>query len=150
MRKEKITKENLLATDLSININRKLAKYMSLNEVIIFQYIYCKLQYNEKIDENYVAGRYWVCSSIREFSKDLDFLSESTIKRLLQQLEKEGLLITAIYNKYKYDRTKWYSIDYDKIVDFYEKRRIKKQILSIKRTMAGLKGYKVKKRKLYK
>lgn len=58
MRKEKVTKENLLDTDLSININRKLAKYMSLNEVIIFQYIYCKLQYNEKIDENYVAGRY--------------------------------------------------------------------------------------------
>lgn len=151
MIRQKLTKENLLSNDSSIEINRTLAKYMSLAEGAIFQQIYCNLKYNEMMNENYVEGRYWVRNSIREWKKsEFNFLSESTIKRSLRQLEKDGVLITAIHNKDKRDRTKWYSIDYDRLVDFREKRRIKKQILSIKRTMAGLEGCKIKKRKLYK
>ncbi|HHD2754430.1 TPA: hypothetical protein ACOTG0_003285 [Clostridium perfringens] len=149
MIREQLTKERLLSNDSSIKINRTLAKYMSLTEAVVFRQIHCYLQYNEIMNENYVEGRYWVCNSIREWKKELDFLSEATIKRSLRQLEKDGVLITAIHNKDKRDRTKWYSIDYDRLVDFCEKRRIKKQILSRKRIMAGLEGFKVKKRKVY-
>ncbi len=45
----------------------------------------------------------------------LPFWSESTIKRTIKSLEKQGYLISGNFNRSKMDQTKWYSIDYEKL-----------------------------------
>lgn len=44
-----------------------------------------------------------------------EFWSESTLRRIFTSLEKKGILIVGNFNKMGFDRTKWYSIDYDKL-----------------------------------
>ncbi len=41
--------------------------------------------------------------------------SETTMRTAFKNLEKQGLLITANYNKAKFDKTKWYRINYEKL-----------------------------------
>lgn len=48
-----------------------------------------------------------------EWNKQFPWLSLKTLKRKFKSLEDKGLLITGNYNKAKFDRTKWYRINYD-------------------------------------
>ena len=145
---EELTVEQLLFNEFPITINRTLAKCMSLTEAVIFQQIHYWLQQNKKKDLNFIDGRYWTYNSTKEWHEsDFDFLSESTIKRTLVKLEKDGLLISANYNKMKMDRTKWYSINYENLLNFCKKRLSEKHLLTLKRKEAGIKGVQVKKQK---
>ena len=46
-------------------------------------------------------------------AKQFPFWSERTIKRTFGSLEKQNLLHVGNYNKAGFDRTKWYSINYE-------------------------------------
>ena len=46
-------------------------------------------------------------------AKALSFWSVITIKRTVYSLEKQNLLYVGNYNKAKFDKTKWYSINYE-------------------------------------
>ena len=43
-----------------------------------------------------------------------------TIKRIIRKLEKEGYLLSANYNRLKMDKTKWYSINYEKVSELWD------------------------------
>lgn len=144
----KIKVEELLYNDEPITINRKLAKCLGLKEAVIFQQIHYWLQVNKKKHNNYIEGRYWTFNSIAKWhEEEFDFLSVRTIERTLKSLENEGLLISNMFNKMKGDKTKWYSIDYDKLIEVAEIRLSKKETLSKKRSEAGKKGVLAKKEK---
>lgn len=51
----------------------------------------------------------------------LSFWSIETIKRVIRRLEQNGYLFAANYNRFKMDKTKWYSINYEKVGEFWEK-----------------------------
>ena len=46
-------------------------------------------------------------------AKALSFWSVITIKRTVYSLEKQNLLYVGNYNKAKFDKTKWYGINYE-------------------------------------
>jgi DNA-binding HxlR family transcriptional regulator len=48
-----------------------------------------------------------------DWSKQFPFWSQKTLSRTISSLEKQGLVISGNYNQKGYDRTKWYTIDYD-------------------------------------
>ncbi|WP_053071121.1 hypothetical protein [Clostridium botulinum] len=144
----KITVEELLFNDEPITINRKLAKCLGLKEAVIFQQIHYWLKINEKKNQNFKNGKFWTYNSIKKWhEEEFDFLSIRTVERTLQKLEKDGLLISNVFNKMKGDKTKWYTINYDKLLEVCEKNLIKKQSISSKRSIAGKKGALAKKDK---
>src|SRR5699024_10582735 len=51
----------------------------------------------------------------KEWAKQFPFWSESTIRRTVNSLEKQKLLIVGNFNKLKIDNTKWYTIDYEEV-----------------------------------
>src|SRR5690606_10949183 len=57
----------------------------------------------------------WIYNTYAEWAVQFPFWSESTIKRTIRNLEKKGLIITGNFNKVKFDKTKWYTIDYEKL-----------------------------------
>ena len=61
---------------------------------------------------NFIDGHKWVYNSVHDWNKQFPWLTEKTLQRYLRSLEDMGLLVTANYNKAKFDRTKWYTIDY--------------------------------------
>lgn len=140
--------EELLFNDEPITINRKLAKCLGLKEAVVFQQIHYWLKINEKKNNNFIEGRYWTFNSVKKWhEEEFDFLSFRTIERILKALENEGLLISGVFNKMKSDKTKWYSINYDKLIEVAEMRLSKKEILSKKRSEAGKKSILAKKNK---
>ena len=54
------------------------------------------------------------------WQEQLPFWSAETIKRVIRRLEKNGYLLSANYNRYKMDKTKWYSINYEKVAELWE------------------------------
>lgn len=96
--------------------DREVALAIGINESIVVQQIQYWLSRNEKANINYKEGRYWTFNSIKEWhEKVFYFWSESKVRRIFASLEKMGILITNNFNKMGYDRTKWYSIDYEKL-----------------------------------
>ena len=101
---------NLLLDDRPLVIQSKLIELLGdPTEAIILQQIHYWLVKNMNIKDGYS----WVYNSIKDWNKQFKWLSEPTLKRKFKSLEDKGLLITGNYNKAKFDRTKWYRIDYD-------------------------------------
>lgn len=88
-----------------------LAEKIGLNEAIMLQQIHFWI--TRKPHEK--DGRQWIYNTYAEWATQFPFWSESTIKRTIRSLEKKGLIITGNYNKVKIDKTKWYTIDYEKL-----------------------------------
>ena len=101
---------NLLLDDRPLVIQPKLAELLGdLDEAVILQQIHYWLEKRLNIKDGYS----WVYNSMVEWNKQFPWLSLKTLKRKFKSLEDKGLLITGNYNKAKFDRTKWYRIDYN-------------------------------------
>ena len=109
----------LLIHDKPIMILPKLAKEMGLNEAIILQQIHYWLVSSQHEKE----GRKWVFNTYKEWQSQMPFWSESTIKRTIKSLEDQGYLLSANFNRFKMDKTKWYSIDYEKLAQLEDDAR---------------------------
>lgn len=62
-----------------------------------------------------VNGKNWVFNTIGDWENQFTWMSESTVKRTLKFLTEENFLITGNFNKQKFDKTKWYTIDYERL-----------------------------------
>ena len=91
-----------------------LAVQIGLNEAVVLQQIHYWLG----ISKHQIEGRTWVYNTYEEWRKQLPFWSVSTIKRTILSLEVKGLLLSANFNAMKMDKTKWYSIDYEKLQEY--------------------------------
>lgn len=101
----------LLIDDYPIQVLPKLAELIGLNEAIVLQQIHYWLNNSKhKYD-----GKTWIFNSYPEWKKQFPFWSLITIKRTIYSLEKQNLLLIGNYNKAKFDKTKWYSINYQTI-----------------------------------
>lgn len=103
-----------LFDEFPILVDRVLAQKIGLNEAIVIQQLHYWIMQNKRQNKNFYDGRYWTFNSFSKWqSETFYFWSIDTIKRTFKKLENEGVLITGNYNKKGYDRTKWYSIDYE-------------------------------------
>ena len=115
---------NILVDEYPLLILPKLAVALGLNDAIVLRQVYYWLKNAEEQNRinNFRDGRWWVYNSKTEWKENFPFWSESTVWRSLTSLRQKGLLIaTGEYNKNKYDRTLWYTIDYEKIREIEEK-----------------------------
>ena len=93
-----------------------LAVGIGLNEAILLQKIHGWLQCTPKDH----AGRNWIYNSYRSWHEQLPFMSESTIKRAIKNLIDKGIVLAESFNKSSFDKTLWYSIDYNKLNEIVE------------------------------
>jgi len=104
---------NLLINEPPLQLLPSLAKAIGLNEAIILQQLHYWSMNKRigKIDDN---GRKWVRNSIDQWHEDnFPFWSADTIRRVLSKLEAANLITSGNLNNSAYDRTLWYSINYD-------------------------------------
>ena len=112
----------LLYTKEPIVINPIAAEVLGVNEAIIVQQIHYWLNINEKAKINFYNGRYWTYNTYENWQKtNFRFLSVSTLKRIFKKLVTKGILITDNFNKAKYDRTLWVTINYEKLDELLSK-----------------------------
>lgn len=98
-----------------IVVDTRLVEKVGYNESVVLSQIHYWVQLNKSQGKNYYDGRYWTYNSFEGWHKHFFWWSISTIKRIFSELEKNGYLVVGCYNKNGVDRTKWYSINYDKL-----------------------------------
>lgn len=104
---------NLLINEPPLQLLPSLAKTIGLNEAIILQQLHYWTMNKRigKVDDN---GRKWIRNSIDQWQEDnFPFWSTDTIRRVLSKLETANLIASGNLNNSAYDRTLWYSINYD-------------------------------------
>lgn len=104
---------------MNICFDSKIAKEYGINVAIILDKLYHWIEHNKTNNKNFYDGRYWTYNSMDAWCKLIDFMTINTIRRTLEKMEKEGLIITGNYNQSKYDRTKWYALT-DKANSIFE------------------------------
>lgn len=122
-------KELFIDKDDILLIRKELVRVLGdLNEAVILNQLNYWIEINKKADKNLHDGKYWIFNTYQTWKDtDFDFWSTDTIRRTLTRLENKGIVLTANYNKLKIDKTKWYTIDYDKLqklIDSHEEKQI--------------------------
>ena len=104
-------------------INTDLALVLGdLNEAIVLNQLNYWLGINKKAGKSFIDDRYWVYNSYSDWkAKDFPYWSEKTIQRTFTRLENKGVVLSANYNKLAIDKTKWYTIDTEKLQELVDK-----------------------------
>lgn len=108
----------LLLDEEPLVILPSLAAAVGLNESIILQQLHYWLERSNHIYE----GHKWVYNTYEEWREQFPFWSESTIRRIITKLEKQGFIITGNFNRSKIDKTKWYRINYEKLTQLQDEQ----------------------------
>ena len=101
----------LLIDDYPIQVLPTLAKEIGLNEAIVLQ----QMHYWLNMSKHNYDDKKWIYNSYKKWVLQFPFWSESTVKRAIGSLEKQNLLYIGNYNKAGFDKTKWYSINYEEL-----------------------------------
>ncbi|MFZ7942778.1 hypothetical protein [Neobacillus sp. 19] len=101
----------LLINESPVMIIPSLAVRLGLNEAVVLQQIH----YWVTSSSHVIEGRKWIYNTYKDWQKQLPFWSESTIKRTIRSLEAQGYLLSGNFNQLKIDKTKWYTIDYERL-----------------------------------
>lgn len=101
----------LLISEPPLQVLPSLATKIGLNEAIFIQQVHYWLLKSDHI----IDGHKWIYNSATQWQEQFKFWSHRTIQRIIDSLEKEGIIISGCFNVKKSDRTKWYRIDYKKV-----------------------------------
>ena len=108
----------LLINEPPIVLQPSLAVLLGVNEALFVQQLHYWIQYSKHIYND----RKWVYNTYEAWQEKLPFISITTIKRIISKLKKEGILLSDCFNKNGYDRTLWYTLDYDRLIALLEAR----------------------------
>lgn len=85
-------------------------------EAIVLNQVSYWIERYKEINRNYRDGRFWVYNSYQKWHDDnFPFWHPSKIQRIFKSLENKGLLLSANLNSAGFDKTKWYTIDYEEL-----------------------------------
>lgn len=110
---------NSILDEGNVCFNPRLAVVIGTTESIILHQIHYWLGVAQKMKNqnermrHYHDGRWWTYHTLNEWHSEFPNWNEKTIHRAIKNLEKMGLIVTGVFNVKGYDRTKWYSIDYN-------------------------------------
>lgn len=105
--------------DYTIPISVKIASAIGVNEAIVIQQIhywidmFSKSNDEKVIDKHFHDGRWWVYNTFDKWHEQFPFWCIRTIKDIFKRLADEKILLIGHYNNHGYDRTNWYTVDYD-------------------------------------
>lgn len=124
MNKKDIKTSYLLFDGKPLIIRPELACRIGLNEAIVLQQVHYWLEIKKDMfkgkklenEHTYRNGMLWTYNTYEEWQVEFPFWSTRTIQRVFKSLEDMGILLsTNEFNKRSTDKTKWYSIDYNRL-----------------------------------
>lgn len=93
--------------DHSFNIEH--AKKYGILEAILLKNLVFWIQKNRANEKHLHDERYWTYNSITAWSELFPYASESQIRRSLDKLVSEGILMKGKYNSNPFDHSNWYA-----------------------------------------
>ena len=103
----------LLIDDYPLQVLPNLAIAIGLNEAIFIQQLHYWIN---GVSGKSRDGQRWIYNTYNDWQDNFPFWSNATIRRTIKNLEDGGyILSTSKYNAMRIDRTKWYTVNYEKI-----------------------------------
>ena len=85
-----------------------------LNEAILLNHLMYWVEKNKANDKHFHDDRYWTYNSLTAYEKMFPFITLKNIRTALDHLRALGIVYTGNFNVTGYDRTLWYTVDFDK------------------------------------
>ena len=98
----------LLIDEPPLQVLPSLAREIGLNEAIMLQ----QMHYWLIKSSHEFEGVEWFYKTLEDWQTEFPFWSAMTIRRTLTNLEKQKVIRIGNFNKKKFDKTKWYTIEY--------------------------------------
>ena len=97
-----------------------LAVEYGIEEAILIHHFQYWIEFNMRCGKNEYDGRTWTYQTLEEIANHFDYLSKDKVKRTIQSLVDQDVLIKGNYNRTPLDRTLWYAF---KNQEMFTKRR---------------------------
>lgn len=97
-----------------------LAKEYGIEEAIMIENIAFWIKKNMANNKHFIENKYWTFNSARAFNELFPYMNPSKINRTLKKLEKLGILEIGNHNKAAYDKTSWFTIVNEEILEKYK------------------------------
>lgn len=94
---------------------------IGLNGAIVLQQVHYWVLKKKEAKKDYFQGHFWIYNTYSQWETQFPFWSKSTIRRTIKDLEDRGLLLNRNLNKAGYDKTKWYTVNYDALNDLIQR-----------------------------
>ena len=107
----------------------ELASLVGLEESIVLHQIHYWLKKCGKHLDNAL----WIYNTFEDWSKQFAYWSLSKLRRVMTSLEKNQLIFSKKINKSKRDHTKWYTINYEKLISLVP---VKEKVSSAKKILS--------------
>ncbi len=91
------------------SFNIEIAQKYGVNAAIVLRHIQFWIIKNKTHNKHIHDGRTWTYYSLNAFTKIFPYLSKKQVRRALQILLDNGVILKADYNKYINTRTSWYA-----------------------------------------
>jgi len=114
----------LLINEYPLLVLPSLGAKIGLNEALVLQQLHYWIEKSDLIFDN----KKWVYNTIEEWEEQFPFWSNRTIKRVFENLEKLGLIFKEKLAKNKFDKTNYYSINYDILSEIENEKSLKKEL----------------------
>lgn len=112
-----LPESHLLINGRVIPIMPRLVQLVGLNEAIVLQQVRHGLR--DEARPPVREGRRWVTASYAEWQREhFPFWHVDTVERTFRSLERRKVLIARTFNASRRDHTKWYSIDFDLLLEW--------------------------------
>lgn len=109
---QEFTRADDLTQDQPLKFNSLLAERIGLNEAIVIQQFYSWCEYYGEIKDEHK----WIRKGYNELNERFPFWSINTLKRTICSLQESEYLISKRYNSSKFDNTKWYRVNVEKLL----------------------------------
>lgn len=85
------------------------ARLYGLEEAVLINNLLFWIVRNRANGENFRDGRTWSFNSVRAYSEQFPYLTANTIRRTLESLIKQGVVVASRFAESGLDRTNWYA-----------------------------------------
>lgn len=92
------------------SFDTKIATEYGMAEAILLNNFAFWLTKKKANNQDCHGGYYWTYNSVKAFAELFPYLTANQVRRALEKLKKEGLLLAGNYNSNTYDRTLWYTL----------------------------------------
>jgi len=104
--------KNVFYAENPLILNPRLSREFGVVPALILQQLHYWLEKSKHVHD----GRRWVYNTIATWHDQIPvYKNPESMRRAFVDLERRGLIVSANYNTDRYDRTKWYSINYDAV-----------------------------------
>jgi len=102
--------ENQVLSGHSHSFDTGVAKKLGLHCAILYNHIIYWLRINAAKGQGIVDGKVWMYESQQQMADFLEYISVDEVKKAIPKLIEAGLIIKDNHNKNPFDRTAWYTV----------------------------------------